>query len=112
MVALSSARLSLYLSVPLVLGVVLAGAFFQGGCSAPPPQVPEPRYQTPPLPDWEPPATEDSAFDPSQLEGEWLEESPPEDPEDEKSLDFGAGGAQNSSTAAPDHATVRPPKSD
>ncbi len=71
-----------------------------------------PSYEKPPLPPWEPQKVEEPAFDPAALEGEWVTDTPQSDSEDEKSLDLGAGGAQNSSTEDQDRATVRPPQSD
>ena len=81
-------------------------------CSPGPSRWVEPRYRPAPLPPWEPPAEEEPLFDPTVLDGPWVGEEPDSAGGNEKSLDLGAGGAQNSSTEAPARATVRPPSSD
>lgn len=75
-------------------------------------KLPEPTYLQPHLPPWTPPESQPDEVDPALLDGEWVEEEPPEISGKQQKVDLGVGGAQNSSTEPRRRATVPSPKSD
>lgn len=64
--------------VPRLLGCGVLSLATGGGCGGPrPATAPEPNYQTPQLPDWEPPARpEEDPLDAALKGGEWVQEPP------------------------------------
>jgi len=87
------------------------------GCRSQVSRLPEPSYEHPQLPPFEPPTDPSENVDaglPSDalLSGEWASEEARPAAAPQENVDLGAHESQNSSTGAADHATVLPPQSD